>query len=159
MGGAFVYEGKEYYDTTLGYGPLPWAVAAITLISFGAQLLKTVKKYQPPPPITPFIETDVGAYKNTSERAANIEFPWDRRRQNAIKAAAAKNGTGSQRLGKRWERFVRTNRSCLQLHFQAVSLASFVPYRVLLFAASRRVAFRCLGHQEIPSCAASQRRR
>ena len=95
--GAFVYEGKEYYDTTLGYGPLPWAVAAITLISFGAQLLKTVKKYQPPPPITPFIETDVGAYKNTSERAANIEFPWDRRRQNAIKAAAAKNGTGSQR--------------------------------------------------------------
>ena len=95
--GAFVYEGKEYYDTTLGYGPLPWAVAAITLISFGAQLLKTVKKYQPPPPITPVLKVNVDSYLNTSERNMNIEFPWDRKRQNAIKAAAAKNGTGSQR--------------------------------------------------------------
>merc|ERR1719301_208063 len=95
--GAFVYEGKEYFDTTLGYGPLPWAVAAITLISFGAQLLKTVKKYQPPPPINPVLKVNVDSYLNTSERNQNIEFPWDRKRQNAIKAAAAKNGTGQQR--------------------------------------------------------------
>jgi hypothetical protein len=95
--GAFVYEGKDYFDTTLGYGPLPWAVAAITILAFASALLRSVRKYQPTGPIMPGKTTDVASYLNQSERASKGPFPWDRTRAAAIKAAAAKNGTGGQR--------------------------------------------------------------
>merc|ERR1711920_691179 len=46
--GAFVYDGKEYFDITFGISPLAWGFTAFAILVYGAVLKNAVLKYNKP---------------------------------------------------------------------------------------------------------------
>merc|ERR1719220_1622350 len=48
VAGAFVYDGKEYFDITFGISPLAWAFTAFAILVYGAVLKNAVLKYNKP---------------------------------------------------------------------------------------------------------------
>jgi len=51
--GAFVYDGKEYFDITFGISPLYWFLCTFSLLYFGAVLKNALIKYNVPNSVGP----------------------------------------------------------------------------------------------------------
>mmetsp|Transcript_75242 Transcript_75242/g.170331 ORF Transcript_75242/g.170331 Transcript_75242/m.170331 type:complete len:133 (-) Transcript_75242:72-470(-) len=48
VAGAFVYDGKEYFDITFGISPLAWGCTAFAIVFYGAVLKNAALKYNKP---------------------------------------------------------------------------------------------------------------